>query len=253
MSATPRLRLPSGTTETFVENWREGTFTDFSTDLLGFAQSQHGDHGALGPIIIAVNGRSGSGKTTLARALAMEWGSHEPGLQVASLAADDLMWWEPMWQWHPLAIDGVFEALRRGQDATLVPPMWKERGRAGSLHVPQGADVLLFEGVGSSQIAFTEYLDASVWVQSDYVLAKQGGLARDVESGVNGGVEEAERFWDEWAESENKFLEDDMPWVRADFFVEGVSNEMPQDRVLRFNQRHLFRTCAGLGRPKKDW
>ena len=142
------------------------------------------------------------------------------------------MWWEPMWQWAPLAIDGVFEALRRGQGVALVPPMWREKGREGSIEIPQDTEVVIFEGVGASQIAFAEYLDASIWVQSDYLVARRLGLARDIAHGGNGDAEESERFWDEWDASECAFLEEDMPWHRADFTVLGTS-ERPEAQVTQ--------------------
>lgn len=248
MTVGSRLQLAPETTEVAIVRWWESGFTDFSKRLLESAQTHHGVREVLGPTIIAVNGRSGSGKTTLAGALIKEWGVSAPDLRVGVLAADDLMWWEPMWQWHPLVIDGVLEALRRGQDVQLVPPMWKEKGRSGCIRVPQDTDVLLFEGVGSSQVPFTEYLDTSVWVQSDYVVAKQRGLARDIDRDVNGGAEDAEDFWDRWAESENQFLEDDMPWARADFFVEGVASEMASPHTIRFQHLRPLHTLVGMGR-----
>lgn len=207
--------LAPDTSERIVTNWSRVERAEFAQHLAAFATAKRDVRGARGPAIIAVDGRSGAGKTTLAGALC------ESVPNAVVVQADDLMWWEPMWQWSHLAIDGIFEPLRRGQDAHLVPPQWKERGRNGSIDVPQDCDLLILEGVGASQLPFREYLDAAIWVQSDYEVARERGLARDTASGSNGEAEDAAAFWAEWQQSESLFLEADMPWVRADFIVEG--------------------------------
>ena len=225
------ITLAPNTKEPRVESWEDIALPDFAKLVIEQARQNHDARGALGPTIIAINGRSGAGKSTLTRALAEACSRAGLG-DAAILEADDLMWWEPMWQWAPLAIDGVFEALRRGQGVALVPPMWREKGREGSIEIPQDTEVVIFEGVGASQIAFAEYLDASIWVQSDYLVARRLGLARDIAHGGNGDAEESERFWDEWDASECAFLEEDMPWHRADFTVLGTS-ERPEAQVTQ--------------------
>ena len=225
------ITLAPNTGELRVTSWEEVALPDFAGLVIERALANRDVRRARGPAIIAINGRSGAGKSTLTRALAEA--CPDAGLEkVVILEADDLMWWEPMWQWAPLAIDGVFEALRRGQGVALVPPMWREKGREGSIEIPQDTEVVIFEGVGASQIAFAEYLDASIWVQSDYLVARRLGLARDIAHGGNGNTEESERFWDEWDASECTFLEEDMPWHRADFTVLGTS-ERPEAQATQ--------------------
>lgn len=226
------------TSEPTTGKWVEVEAANFAARLAAFALTRRDARNALGPAILAVDGRSGAGKTTLTRVLA---GSVPNSVTVS---ADDLMWWEPMWQWGYLAIDGIFEPLRRGQDAHLIPPQWRARGRSGSIDVSQDCDLLILEGVSASQLPFREYLDASVWVQSDYDLARRLGLSRDIAGGDNGGAEEAAAFWDEWEASENPFLESDMPWVRADAVVLGVADPMTRQGRIKVaserTQKNLF-------------
>jgi hypothetical protein len=64
---------------------------------------------------------------------------------------------------------------------------------------------------GRSELA--DLLDAAVWVQSDRVVARERGIARD-----GGDV----AGWDEWQSEELPFLERDRPWERADAIVAGT-------------------------------
>ena len=188
------ITLAPNTGELRVTSWEEVALRDFAGLVIERALANRDVRRARGPAIIAINGRSGAGKSTLTRALAEA--CPDAGLEkVVILEADDLMWWEPMWQWAPLAIDGVFEALRRGQGVALVPPMWREKGREGSIEIPQDTEVVIAHG-------------------------------------GNGDAEESERFWDEWDASECTFLEEDMPWHRADFTVLGTS-ERPEAQATQ--------------------
>ncbi len=207
------------------DTWQELSVENFARELGRRAESQRAN--ATGPTIIAVNGRSGAGKTTLARAL----GDALPNATV--VAADDLMWWEPMWQWHDMAIEHLFEPLRKGEHVEFAPPQWKQRGRSGSISVPSKTEFVVFEGVGSSQVALKGYVDASVWVQSDRPTARRLGIRRDTISGVNGDPTEATQFWDAWETSEFPFLENDQPWQRADVTVLGVDRYMPTPGRVR--------------------
>ena len=217
------IRLVSNTAEAAPSSWETVPLGAFAAAVVeGAQQSRAVTHGCVakrGPLVVAVNGRSGAGKSTLARTLAEAL--DEAGHRVALLAADDLMWWEPMWEWAPLAIGGVLGPLQQGESVHFTPPQWRARGRPGAIRIAADTEVVLFEGVGSSQQAFTDYLDASIWVQSDHVTARQEGVARDIASGVNGDPVEAAAFWDDWDASESAFLEQDQPWDRAGWTVLG--------------------------------
>ena len=63
------------------------------------------------------------------------------------------------------------------------------------------------EGVGASQREHAELVDATTWVQSDFVAAERRGVARDIEEGVNGDPRESVGFWHEWMSHELRFFE----------------------------------------------
>lgn len=52
--------------------------------------------------------------------------------------------------------------------------------------------------------------------------AERAGIARDVERGVNGDLEEATGFWHRWQTEGLSFMDDHRPWERADTVVAGV-------------------------------
>lgn len=220
------LRLPPNTTEPTTRVWDEVPTAEFAQSALNLARGRHEARGWLGPAIIAIDGRSGAGKSTLARAVRDISGG-------VVLSSDDLMWWEPMWQWSDLAVQGVLEPLHRGADVNFTPPQWKARGREGTIAIPNTAPLVVFEGNGSSQLPFSEYLAASIWVQSDLVIARELGVARDVREGTNGSPAESAAFWDQWENSEQSFFEKDMPWARADFTVVGTADPMPLPGTVR--------------------
>ncbi|WP_432543233.1 uridine kinase family protein [Kineococcus sp. SYSU DK002] len=175
---------------------------------------------AVGTGVVAVDGRSASGKSTLAALLHAE--ARRRGLTSVVVHTDDLAWHHSFFDWADLLVDGVLAPLRRGQDVSFTPPGWAPHGRAGSLDVPAGTDLVLVEGVGAGRREASALLDALVWVQSDRALARVRGLERDVASGVNGDRAAAEAFWDEWERAERPFLAGQRPWERAGLVVAGT-------------------------------
>lgn len=163
--------------------------------------------------VVAVDGRSASGKTTLAGLLREE--AQRRGLRAAVVHTDDLAWHHSFFGWADLLADGVLLPWRAGRDVAHVPPGWAPHGRAGAVEVPAGVDLLLVEGVGAGRREVAGLLDAVVWVQSDHVLARERGLARDVASGVDGDPAQTVAFWDEWEREERPFVAGQRPWERA--------------------------------------
>lgn len=170
-----------------------------------------------GPFVVSVDGRSAGGKTTLSRRLS----EAVPAGTAAVLHTDDLAWWEPMFGWEHLLRE-VLGAVRTGDAVTFRPPAWEQRGREGAIELPAGLELLVVEGVGSSQAAVVDLVDAAVWVQSDYEEAQRRGIARDVADGTNGDLEQSTAFWHEWDAHEIRFLAADRPWERADAVVLGT-------------------------------
>ncbi|GIF25573.1 hypothetical protein BJ973_003851 [Actinoplanes tereljensis] len=172
------------------------------------------------PRIIAVDGRGGGGKTALADRL-----SHHLG-PAAVVHSDDVAWGHARFGWDDLMITGVLEPLRAGYPIHYRPPGWPPE-RPGHLNAPAGLATVLIEGVGVSRRSLAPLVDVAVWIQSDYVEAKQRGVRRDL-ADLGRTPAEADRLWDEWEAEEVPFLEEDQPWLRAHVIV-GTASSLPHD------------------------
>jgi hypothetical protein len=178
------------------------------------------------PMIVAVDGRSGGGKSTLAAKLQIA------GPRSAIVHTDDIAWHHSLFGWAELLATGVLEPVRAGRAVAYRPPPWDERGRPGAVEVPGGLELLIVEGVGAGQRDLTPLLDALIWVQSDHAEAERRGLARDIDSGVNGDEEASRAFWQSWMAEELPFVAQQRPWERADVIVAGTRpGEDEPDRV----------------------
>lgn len=169
------------------------------------------------PLVVAVDGRSASGKTSLAERLS----AHVPGSVVVH--TDDVAWHHSFFGWADLMREGILEPLHRGEAVDYRPPAWDERGRDGSITVPQGTPAVFIEGVGASRRELMQWVDAVVWVQSDRVRAEALGIDRD------GGDQAARDFWNEWMAEEDPFLADQRPWDHADVIAAGNAETLPHD------------------------
>ncbi len=168
------------------------------------------------PRVVAISGRGGSGKSTLVARLA------RAAPHSAVVCTDDVAWHHSFFDWSDLLIDGVLRPARQGRAVHYRPPTWDQRGRTGAIEVPAATRWLFIEGTGAARRELDGLLDAIVWVQSDYDEAERGGIARDVEQGVNGDLEQATAFWHQWQGEEVAFMDDHRPWEHADIVVAGV-------------------------------
>lgn len=207
-----------------VATWYERPLAEVVTELLG----------RLGPgrRVIAVDGRGGGGKSTLAHRL----GDLVPGAAV--VGTDDVAWHESIFGWDRLLIDGVLRPYRQGAPIAYRPPAWDRQGRSGAIEVAATAPLVIVEGVGASRRELTPWLDAALWVQSDFAEAERRGIARDVASGVNGDYDETVAFWHTWMAEELPFFERDRPWERADLIVAGASTATLGDGVVAVDRWH---------------
>ena len=202
------MTLPEG--EPAAGPWDALTVADMVTSLLAIAGRPIGR-----PRIVAVEGRSASGKTTIAAALT----AAVPGSAVVH--TDDLSWNEPMFMWGHLLRD-VLESLYNSPGVSLRPPAWERLGREGSIEVAPDATLVIIEGVGANQREVAYLIDATIWVQSDAEVAERRGIARDIESAVNGDADQSIAFWHWWMSHEAHYLNDQRPWERADLVVAGT-------------------------------
>ncbi len=82
--------------------------------------------------------------------------------------------------------------------------------------MPAGTSLVVVEGVGAGRRELSALVDAIVWVQSDFAIARERGIARD------GADDHAAAFWDEWQAEEMPFLAADRPWSRAALIICGT-------------------------------
>ncbi|MEJ1110738.1 MULTISPECIES: uridine kinase family protein [unclassified Kribbella] len=211
--------MKPGPGEPLAGPWHRVSTAELAGKILDGAEvraPQPADDGKR-PHIVAVDGRSGGGKTTFADRLA----GAVP--RSAVVHVDDVAWHAPMFEWTELLATGVLEPLRRGEAVSYRPPAWMMRDRPGAIDVPAGLELVVVEGVGAGRRELTDLIDVLVWVQSDYAEAERLGIARDIESGVNGDMQATVDFWRTWMAAEVPFLERDRPWERATIIVAGTS------------------------------
>lgn len=200
------MRLPIGTDEPRIETWQPAPLAEL-IDMVTPVNAQ--------ARVLAIDGRSANGKSTLARRL----NGALPGS--ALISTDDVAWNFSMFDWADELAEHVVLPARRGLPISYRPPGWRTHGRAGSIELPANLDLLIIEGVGASQRDLFSGLDASIWVQADVVDARDRGLRRDIDSGVNGDAAASTAFWEEWMAVELPFLEEDRPWRRASVVAAG--------------------------------
>jgi pantothenate kinase len=202
------MSLPAG--EPAAGPWRAASVSELVELLVATTNKPSGR-----PLIIAVDGRSASGKSSLAACL------HQQVARSAIVLTDDVAWHESFFGWSPLLAEDVLEPLRRGEPVTFRPPAWAQYGRGGAILLPAGLDLVVIEGVGAGQRELSGLIDATIWVQSDFVEAEQRGIARDIAHGTNGDPAQTITFWHKWMAEELPFLAADRPWERACVVVAG--------------------------------
>lgn len=217
-TAPGTLRMRPGSAEPAVTAWEPVSAADLLAAVTGRGP---------GPRVIAVDGRSGAGKSTLASLLA----AATP--RAAVVSTDDVAWNHSMFDWAEDFRSSIIGPVRAGLAVDYRPPGWVAHRRPGSVRVEPARSLLVVEGVGSSQRAMRELIDAAIWVQSDAAVARDLGIARDTASGVNGDHHQAIAFWDEWMAAEDPFLEREAPWSQAAAIVAGVRPGLDQPILWR--------------------
>ncbi len=213
------LNVPDG--EPVATTWRTVVLSEL-VDLLFSGAPRGGDR----PWVVAVDGRSGSGKSTLVEKLLRHVEAS------AVVRTDDIAWHESFFEWGPVLARQVLQPLRHGESVRFSPPAWAPNGRSGAIELPSGLDLVLVEGVGSSQREFADLIDVTVWVQSDFLTAEARGIMRDAATGVNGDPQESVAFWHEWMKEELRFFDEERPWERAGVFVNGTpSGPLSDDQI----------------------
>lgn len=159
--------------------------------------------------IIAIDGVAGAGKTTLAShlsaALALKY-------RLATVHMDDLYnGWENAFD-HHLSDALILAAQSHQKKAPAVLPRfnWQTGSYGDSVQIPP-VDLLILEGVGSSQRAVRPFLTTSIWLEIEPALGLERVLARD-------GQEISDQMQKWLRAQEQHFLEEESK-VNADFIL----------------------------------
>ena len=158
------------------------------------------------PAVIAIDGRSAAGKSTFASRLTRI-------LECQCVHTDDIAWHHSFFDWWPLLTKNILQPFKAGKTVLWTPDAWLSHNRSGAISL-QPAPVLIVEGVSSTRRELREWIDCSIWIETNAQLAESRGLERD-------GLEGRD-FWFEWQRSEQPFFAEDQPWTRASLIVDGA-------------------------------
>jgi len=161
------------------------------------------------PLVLAIDGPAGSGKSTLAGEIARAFaGTYE--IEVIHL--DDLYngWAEALSEDLFQRIAQLITAQRASKAIELAIYDWSAAAFSGSREV-KAVQLLIIEGVGSSNQLLQENLTTSIWLDID----QSTGLARVLER-------DGDEIRDEmlkWQKMESEYFARDLTRERADFIL----------------------------------
>lgn len=163
--------------------------------------------------LVCVDGPAGSGKTTLAAALAQCF-RDKHGARVQLIHMDDVFGgWSGLGEGMSVVAADVVAPLRRGESGRYRPFDWHLESRTEE-RVIDPCDVLLVEGVGSGNSAYSDDVTCLVWVEAPSVVRLERGVARD-------GEHMRDR-WLAWRIEEDAMFARERTRERADVIVDGT-------------------------------
>jgi uridine kinase len=161
------------------------------------------------PLVLAIDGPAGSGKSTLASEIARAFAGT---YTIEVIHLDELYnGWD-----QPLSVD-LFERIAElisaqhlGQSIDLALYDWEINSFSRRREI-KAAELLIIEGVGSSNQALQKDLTTSIWLDIDASV----GLARVLERDGEEITEEMAK----WQKMERQYFERDLTRERADFIL----------------------------------
>jgi uridine kinase len=138
--------------------------------------------------IIAIDGRAGAGKTTLAEhisaAMSLKY-------KCVTIHMDDLYnGWEDAFDHHISdSLIAACDSHQQGKQYSLSFFDWSKGAYREVVEIPQ-AELLILEGVGSSQKSIRSYLAATIWIEIDPGHGLERVLSRD-----GSGISEEMHKW----------------------------------------------------------
>ena len=161
------------------------------------------------PLVLAIDGPAGSGKSTLASEIARAFaGTYE--IEVIHL--DELYngWDHALSEELFSKLTRLMAAQRAGEVTQLNIYDWSIGSFSGSREI-KAVQLLIIEGVGSSNLLLQENLTTSIWLDID----QSTGLARVLERDGEGIRDEMVK----WQKMESEYFERDLTRERADFIL----------------------------------
>lgn len=162
--------------------------------------------------VIAVDGRAGAGKTTLAHELFLGFSGPR---EVTVLALDDVYagWQSALGPSLTQTLTQLLESLAENKPFHMPLYNW-QNSAFDSFSVISPCDLLVIEGVGSSQKIVREYSSATIWLDIEPAIGLQRVLERD------GQEISAEMAL--WQIEEEKLFSKDETRKNADFVLSAI-------------------------------
>jgi uridine kinase len=161
------------------------------------------------PLVLAIDGPAGSGKSTLAGEVARAFAST---YEIEVIHLDELYngWDKALSDELFRKLDQLISAQRAGKATDLAIYDWSTGSFSGSREV-KAAQLLIIEGVGSSNQLLQKSLTTSIWLDIDQSIGLIRVLGRD--------GEEIRDEMIKWQRMEIEYFARDLTRERADFIL----------------------------------
>jgi uridine kinase len=161
------------------------------------------------PLVLAIDGPAGSGKSTLAGEVARAFAST---YEIEVIHLDELYngWDKALSDELFRKLDQLISAQRAGKATDLAIYDWSTGSFSGSREV-KAAQLLIIEGVGSSNQLLQKSLTTSIWLDIDQRIGLVRVLGRD--------GEEIRDEMIKWQRMEIEYFARDLTRERADFIL----------------------------------